>query len=151
LAICDNAGNIVAPLTVQPVNKHDTELLPESFLNFLEIADLLGLELSGVPLTLDAGFDSEPNRVMIRRYELRPVIKLNPRNTRDPDKLAALAEQAEADQPIYCQRYKVERCFAWEDVYRKLVIRYERLQSTHLGFKYLAYSMINLRWFIGKK
>ena len=39
----------------------------------------------------------------------------------------------------------------WEDIYRKLVIRYERLQCTHLGFKYLAYSMINLRWLIGKK
>lgn len=75
----------------------------------------------------------------------------NCRKTSNPSKLEAMADMIEADQEIYKQRYKIERCFAWEDVYRKLVIRYERLQCTHLGFKYLAYSMINLRWFIRKK
>ena len=51
---------------------------------------------------------------------------------------------------MYKERCRVERCFAWEDTYRKLVIRYERLHATHLGFKYLAFTMINLRWFLGK-
>ena len=130
------------------VNKHDSELLPDSFLNLVEIADLLGLDLTDTALTLDSGFDSQPNRRMISRYGLRPVIKPNPRNTKDEQKLRAL--QDNFDEQTYRERYKIERCFAWEDVYRKLVIRYERLQATHLGFKCLAYSMINLRWFIGK-
>ncbi len=139
---------MIAPLTVKSVNKHDTELLPDSFLNLVELADLMGLDLAGTALTLDSGFDSQPNRRMISRYGLRPVIKPNPRNTKDEQKLRTLEE--EFDEQTYHERYKIERCFAWEDVYRKLVIRYERLQATHLGFKYLAYSMINLRWFIGK-
>ena len=151
MAISDNSGNIIAPLVIRPVNKHDTELLPESFLNLMDIADLLDLDLTKAAITLDSGFDSNYNRAMIGRYGLRAVIKPNRRKTTNPSKLEAMADMIQSDQDIYKERYKIERCFAWEDVYRKLVIRYERLQSTHLGFKYLAYSMINLRWFIRKK
>lgn len=136
---------------VRAVNKHDTELLPESFLNLMDIADLMDIDLSNTAITLDSGFDSDYNRAMIGRCGLRPVIKPNRRKTSNPSKLEAIADMIEADREIYKERYKIERCFAWEDVYRRLVIRYERLQCTHLGFKYLAYSMINLRWFIGKK
>ncbi|MBI5222099.1 MAG: transposase [Candidatus Magasanikbacteria bacterium] len=49
---------------------------------------------------------------------------------------------------IYKERFKIERTFAWQDTYRKLVTRYERLESIHNGFKYLAYSMVNLRVFV---
>lgn len=117
----------------------------------MDIAELLDIDLTGTAITLDSGFDSDYNRAMIGRYGLRPVIKPNCRKTVNPSKLETLANMIEADRDIYKERYKIERCFAWEDVYRKLVIRYERLQCTHLGFKYLAYSMINLRWFIKKK
>ena len=113
------------------------------------MASLLELDLTGTALTLDSGFDSQSNKIILGRYGIRGEIKPNPRNTRDEQKLRALQENF--DETTYKQRYKIERCFAWEDVYRKLVIRYERLQCTHLGFKYIAYSMINLRWFIGKK
>ena len=126
-------------------------MLPESFLNLMDIADLLDIDLSRTAITLDSGFDSDYNRAMIGRYGLRAVIKPNRRRTIKHSKLEAIADMIEADRKIYKERYKIERCFAWEDVYRKLVIRYERLRCTHLGFKYLAYSMINLRWFIGKK
>ncbi len=43
------------------------------------------------------------------------------------------------------ERHNVERSYAWEDTYRKLVIRYEKLQCAFLGFRYLAYSMMNFR------
>jgi transposase len=49
------------------------------------------------------------------------------------------------NEEIYKERFKIERTFAWQDTYRKLVIRYEKLECTHLGFKHLAYTMINLR------
>lgn len=117
----------------------------------MDIADLLDIDLTRTAITLDSGFDSDYNRAMIGRYGLRAVIKPNRRKNSNPLKLAAIADMIEADREIYKERYKIERCFAWEDIYRKLVIRYERLQCTHLGFKYLAYSMINLRWFIKNK
>jgi len=139
---------VVAPLVARAVNNHDNLLFNESFFGLLGVADLLDLNLVGTHLTLDAGFDAEANRVTIRYQGLVPVIKPNPRGTRDPEKLEASRAAFEPYAAIYKERYKVERCFAWEDTYRKLVIRYEKLRCTHLGFKYLAYSMVNLRWFI---
>lgn len=150
MEICDNLGNIIAPLVVHPVNHHDTILFNESFFGLMEVVDLLDLDLTGSYLTLDSGFDSDANRVTIRGQGLIPVIHPNPRGTKDQEKIDAVWEVFEPYRDVYKQRYKIERCFAWEDTYRRLVIRYERLQSTHMGFKYLAYSMINLRWYVGK-
>jgi hypothetical protein len=135
---------------VRPVNQHDTLLFNESFFGLLETADLLEINLDGSYLTLDSGFDSQTNRVMIRGQGLIPVIKPI-RYARQPEeRIEQRLEEFEPYRDVYRQRITIERCFAWEDAYRRLVIRYERLQCTHQGFKYLAYSMINLRWFMGK-
>lgn len=142
---------MIAPLTVRAVNNHDSLLFDRSFSNLLDVADLLDLEIKDSFLTLDSGFDAEANKVTIRNNGLIPVIKLNPRGVKDLAKLHQKFEEFDLVKDIYKERYKIERSFAWEDIYRKLVIRYEKLQATHLGFKYLAFSMINLRWFIGKK
>ena len=115
------------------------------------MADLIGLKIEGSYLTLDSGFDSDPNRVTIKGQGLIPVIYPNKRNIKDSDKLKELSDRIDSQKDIYRQRYRIERSFAWEDTYRRLVTRYERLQATHAGFKHLAYSMINLRWFLGKK
>ena len=133
------------------VNRHDSVLFNESFFSLLETADMLGLDIVGSYLTLDSGFDSEANRTTIAGQGLIPVIHPNLRGAKDQRKIDAVWEAFEPYRDIYKERYKIERLFAWEDVYRKLVIRYERLQCTHLGFKYLGYSMINLRWFMGNK
>ena len=39
----------------------------------------------------------------------------------------------------------IERVFAWEDKFRRLLLRFERLSHLHYAFKTLAYTMINLR------
>ena len=150
MSICDNRGNVVAPLVARPVNHHDNILFNASFFGLMDTADLLELDVIDSYLTLDSGFDSEANRVTVRGQGLIPVIHPNLRGTKDQRKIDAAWEAFEPYRGVYKERYKIERLFAWEDVYRRMVIRYERLQATHMGFKYLAYSMINLRWFMGK-
>jgi hypothetical protein len=44
---------------------------------------------------------------------------------------------------------RVERTFAWEDKFKRLLLRFERLQHRHDGMKVLAYTLINLRSFCG--
>lgn len=139
----DNNGNFLAPVIVKPVNKHDTALFLDSIYNLLTMADELLLPIENAYITFDSAFDSESNRVTLRYHKLRPMIKPNPRNTKNPIKLEQMFEGF--DEKIYKERFTVERCFAWQHVYRKLVIRYERLQETYLGFRHLAYSMINFR------
>ncbi len=138
-------------MIVRPVNIHDTKLFDGSFRNLLETADLFGWNLNGSYMTLDSGFDGEDNKFIIGGAEMIPVIKPNLRGLKDKEKICRILNEFEEIKDIYKERHKMERCFAWEDVYRKLVIRYEKLQCTFMGFRYLAYSMINFRWFFGKK
>ena len=44
-------------------------------------------------------------------------------------------------------RLAVERTFAWEDKFKRLLLRFERIQSRHMAFKFIGYSLINLRRF----
>lgn len=122
-------------------------LFDESFTNLLEISDELSLNLEGSYLTLDSGFYCQINKFQIENAGLIPVIKPNTGALKNQDKINEILDQFEKYKDIYIERYKIERCFAWEDTYRKVVIRYEKLQSTFMGFKYLAYSMINFRSF----
>jgi len=115
----------------------------------MDIADLLDLDVKGSYITLDPGFDSIRNKWLIDFHGLVAVIKPNRRNTL-PSLLNAKLDRFEEVKHIYKERYTIERTFAWQDSYRKLVIRYEKLQCTFLGFRYLAYSMINLRGFFNR-
>ena len=109
---------------------------------------MLELEITDSFLTLDPAFDSEGAEDEVQKHNLVPVIKPNPRNSKKEEVLHAQFEKFDLVEKIYKERCKIERSFAWEDAYRKLGTRYERLTETHDGFKFLAYSMINLRWFV---
>ena len=126
-------------------------LFDQAFYRLLEIAELVSLDIKGAKLSLDSGFDSERNHTIIEDAGLVPVIKPNRRGTKDEDKFHAMFEKEEEQREVYKQRHKIERTFAWEDSYRKTTIRYEKRADTHMGFKYLAYSLINLRWFLKRK
>ena len=103
----------------------------------------MGMDLSGAALTLDSGFDSKANHEIIKAHGLTPVIYPNRRNAKTPIGIARKFRWFRKD--IYKDRYKVERTFGWQDTYRKLTLSYDKLKQTRLGFRYLAYSMINFR------
>ena len=127
------------------MNQHDTTLLPQSLDDLADMADLIGFDLENSYLTLDTGFWSSYNRRRIRQINMIPVIRPNRGALKDEKKIERLF--ADFKEHIYKTRFTIERTFGWQDTYRKLVIRYEKLESTHNGFKYLAYSVMNLRGF----
>ena len=43
-------------------------------------------------------------------------------------------------------RSMIERFYGWIKVFRRIIIRYERLPSTYLGFVQVGCIMILLRW-----
>lgn len=137
-------------MVVRSVNIHDNQLFNESFTNLLEICDSLLLDTTNSYFVLDSAFDSIANKIELEKYDFIPVIKPNLRGTKNREKIYQRLDEFESVKHIYKERYKIEKTFAWEDTYRKLVIRYEKLQCTFIGFRYLAYSMINLRWILGK-
>ena len=143
MTIIDNHGFIIGPITVKPVNEHDTTILPEAFTELTAFANRIGMQLKASALTLDSGFDSKVNHNIIKDQGLVPVIYPNRRNAKEPIVIARKFRWFRKD--IYKDRYKVERTFGWQDTYRRLVLSYDKLKETRLGFRNLAYSMINFR------
>jgi hypothetical protein len=48
----------------------------------------------------------------------------------------------------YPLRTRVDRTFAWEDKFKRL-LRFEHIQQRHFGMKLLAYTLIKVREFCG--
>lgn len=134
---------MIAPFILAPVNRHDATLLPESIRSLCIFAEELHLSIKGSRITFDSGFDGKGSRQVIKEAGLIPVIHPNRRNTKIPILIARMYRWF--DRITYELRFRVERVFAWADVYRRLVVCYERLTSTHRGFRYLAYAVMNLR------
>ena len=143
IAIIDNNGYVLAPLPVAPVNEADTVLLPQGLKGLKQVAKLTGLHIDGSYLNLDGGFDSARNRKAIFNAGLIPNIKENPRNRKTPKR----GRKRLFNKAIHALRDRVERTFAWEDKFKRLLLRFERIQKRHYGMKLMAYTMINLRRF----
>jgi len=143
IAIIDNNGYVLVPLPVAPVNEADTVLLPEGLKALKRVAKRTGLVLEGAYLNLDGGFDSKANRKAIFNAGMIPNIKENPRNR----KTTKRGRKRFFNRAIHALRERVERTFAWEDKFKRLLLRFEYIQQRHDGMKLMAYTLINLRRF----
>jgi len=143
IAIIENNGYVLAPLPVAPVNEADTVLLPEGLKALKRVAKLTGLVLEGAYLNLDGGFDSKSNRKAIFNAGMIPNIKENPRNR----KTVKRGRKRFFNRAIHALRERVERTLAWEDKFKRLLLRFEYIQQRHYGMKLMAYTLINLRRF----
>ena len=145
IAIIDNNGYVLAPLPVAPVNEVDMVLLPDSLKALKRVAKLMGLDLDKAYLNLDGGFDSKHNRKVIFNAGMIPNIKENPRNR----KTTKRGRKRLFNKAIHALRDRVERTFAWEDKFKRLLLRFEHIQYRHYGMKLMAYTLINVRRFCG--
>jgi transposase len=141
----DNHGDVLSPLPVAPVNETDMILLPEGLKALKRVAKTVGLDLGGAYLNLDSGFDSKHNRKCIFNAGMIPNIKENPRHR----KCAKRGRKRLFNAAIHALRRRVDRTFAWEDIFKRLLLRFEHLQQRHFGMKLMAYTLINVREFCG--
>jgi transposase len=143
IAVADNRGHVLSPLTIAPVNEVNIVLLPDGLKDLKRVARAVGLKLTGAVLNLDAGFDSKANRKSIFNAGMKPNIKENPRNRKKPKR----GRKRFFDEVLYKLRFAIERTFAWEDKFKRLLLRFETKQKYHLGFTLIAFTLINLREF----
>ncbi len=114
-------------------------LLPKGLKALQQVAKQVGLDLRGAYLNLDGGFDSAHNRKCIFNAGLIPNIKENPRNRKTPKR----GRKRFFNEAIHALRMRVERTFAWEDKFKRLLLRFERIQQRHYGMKLMAYSALH--------
>ena len=128
-----------------PGNETDKLLFPEGLKALKKVAKAVGGDLQGAYLNLAGGFDSTHNRTCIFHAGLIPNIQEKPRNRKRPKR----GRKRFFNAAIHALRLCVERTFAWEDKFKRLLLRCERLQHRHEGMKLMAYTLINLRAFCG--
>lgn len=142
ISLQDNAGNVLAPMTIATVNQSDMVQLPNALNDLKTTCRQCELTiLKNTPLNLDPGFDSRKNRKAVWNAGLKPNIKENPRNRQKTKR----GRKRFFDKDIYDNRYKCERTFSWQDKFRRVLIQYEWYQHLFLGFNLLAFALINLR------
>jgi transposase len=120
-------------------------LLPDGLKALKKMAKQVGLDLRDAYVNLDAGFDSTYNRKCIFNAGMIPNITENPRNR----KRTKRGRKRLFNAAIHVLRTRVDRTFAWEDKFKRLLLRFERIQQRHFGMKLMAYTLINLRGFCG--
>jgi hypothetical protein len=120
-------------------------LLPDGLKALKKVAKEASLDLKGAYVNLDAGFDSTYNRKCIFNAGMIPNIKENPRNR----KRTKRGRKRFFNAAIHALRTRVDRTFAWEDKFKRLLLRFEHMQQRHFGMKLLAYTLINVREFCG--
>lgn len=93
-------------------------------------------------MSLDGVYNSRKNRKRIFNIGMTPNIPENKRNRQ---------KSKRGGKQTFCQeRFRtIERIFAWEDKFKRLLLRFEFHSINHYAMKTIAYSMINLRHFCG--
>ena len=144
VAFCDRNGNVIAPFIAAPGNCNESPLLKQALPQLTDIAQVVGLELKGSVISLDGVYDSRSNRKAIFNRGMIPNIPENRRGRKQPKR----GRKRIFEKTIFQERfYTIERVFAWEDKFRRLLLRFERISRLHYALKSLAYTLINLRHF----
>jgi len=144
VAFCDRNCNVIAPFIAAPGNHNESPLLPKALSQVTNIAQKVGLDLNKIIVSLDGSYDSRENRKAIFNRGMIPNI---------PENLRGRSTSKPGPKPffvpvIFQERFStIERVFAWEDKFKRLLIRFERISQLHYALKSLAYTMINLRHF----
>jgi transposase len=142
VAFCDRHCNVIAPFVAAPGNRNESPLLRTALPEVMRIVREVGIDLCGTIVSLDGVYDCRVNRKAIFNRGMVPNINPNTRGRKQPKR----GRKPIFEPAIFKERFRtIERVFAWEDKFRRLLLRFERISGLHYAFKTLAYTMINLR------
>lgn len=140
LFLSDKQGQPLAIATPQAGNHHDLYEIQELFEEMCALLGEAGIDLRGVFMNADAGFDAEDLRNVCTEKEIEANIAENKRNEKE------LREQSVYfDGQLYKQRYVIERTNAWLDGFKTLLVRYEVKINTWMAAHFMAFVIILLK------
>lgn len=144
VSISDRNCNVIAPFVTAPGNRNESPMFPDAFKSLKRIAKAVGFSLNGCVMSLDGVYDCKQNRKMIFNANMTPNINENKRNR----KANKRGRKRIFSASIFKERFRtIERVFAWEDKFKRLIVRFEHISAHHYSMKTIAYTMINLRHF----
>jgi hypothetical protein len=144
VAFCDRHCKVFAPFIAASGHRHESPLWKATLPPVTHIAKQVGLDLNQTIVSLDGVYESRSNRKAMFNRGMIPNIPVNPRGRKTPKR----GRKPSFNPALVPERfYTLERVFAWEDQFRRLLMRFERISRLHYALKTLAYPMINLRHF----
>lgn len=146
LYLCDNQGQILCCATPQEGQHNDLFELQTLFEQMCQFLIAAGIDVKGLFLNADAGFDSQDFRNICEKKEIIANIPTNPRNKKEFHRVVYHS----FDEELYKRRYVIERANAWQDQFKALVIRYETRVDTWLNLMILSFLVIFIRRLIKK-
>jgi hypothetical protein len=122
VAFCDRHCNVIAPFVSAPGNRNESPLLREALPQLTGIAQVVGLNLQDSIISLDGVYDCRRNREAIFNRGMIPNI--NP-NARWSNPTEAWPQAALRPRHFFERFRTIERVFAWEDKFRRLLLRFD--------------------------
>jgi transposase len=140
LFFSDNQGLPVAMATPQSGNHHDLKDIQQLFDELCQVLTEAEVDLSGVFMNADSGFDAQTLRDQCSEKEIEANIAANERNNK---------EQADTyvyfDEELYKRRFVIERMNAWIDSFKALLIRFETTIKAWMALHFLAFAALLCR------
>lgn len=144
VAIVDRHCYVVAPFVSAPGNRNESPLLKPALSALKKTAKAVGISLEGSTSSWDGVYDSKANRKAIFNAKMIPNIPENKRNRKKTKRGRKRLYRPE----VFEERFEtIERLFAWEDKFKRLLLRFERISALHYAMKMIVYTLINLRHF----
>lgn len=142
LFLADNQGQMLACASPQEGQHNDLYNIQELFEELCQMLIKAGINLRGLFLNADAGFDSKELRQICKNKEIEPNIDVNSRNNKTQNQST---EYQYFDEELYKRRTFIEHANAWMDSFKALLIRFETKAINWIALTLLAFSVRFLR------
>lgn len=140
LFLADNKGKMLACASPQEGQHNDLFNIKELFNELCETLIKAGINLNGLFLNADAGFDSQELREICYQKGIFANIDFNPRNNANQND-----NYVYFDEELYKKRTVIEQANAWLDSFKALLIRYETKAINWVAFNFIAFAVCFLR------
>jgi transposase len=141
LIMTDGNGIPIASGGIISGNHNDLYNIVPQYAAMIKQLNNCGICVENSVQNADKGFDSKALRRCIARRKMFANIKHNPRNR----KKKKPGRKTYFNEAVYKTRFVNERCFAWMDSFRTLLIRFDTLDKSWLNWHYLAFALILLK------
>jgi hypothetical protein len=116
--------------------------LKEKASDIFKQMEAMDLNLDGLFLNADAGFDVKDFRELCESKNIFHNIDFNKRRSKSEADTAYML-----DNELYKERFSVEKLNAWVDGFKTLRVRYETRSSNWMALHCLAFAIIVIRKF----
>lgn len=151
LFMSDSQGVMLAMSTPQEGQHHDLFQIQQLFDEICSLLKAAGINLKGLFLNADSGFDSSSFMAACEQEEIIANVKENPRGSINQEKEPYQTGTHIFDDELYEDRTVIEHANAWIDGFKALLVRFEFSVRNWMSLHFIAFSVIFLRKISRKK